>query len=489
MTPHDVRFIFGKELQDRRSIDVYNEVPRRALLEYKRKYGELEAKAVEERLARRKQLKNSTDISNTNKLGASDTDVKNLPSNIGTLALFPQAAQFAETLVPKTSLLSPEEQAFLFFTKMTAEAAKPGATALGAAGAAGEDFIKTRLSQKALESKRAGDVANVASSIFSAIKPKVGAPKSVITDIAKVNGQPKLNAAGKQLYVYTNYGPNGEILGTFEAPKSDASTTVNLGGDEAEKIFGKKKAEGVIKFYEGAGTGDTFKPGVTGQALKASENLNKLQTIEAFLLDPEVKTGVLQDQINAAKLILNRIGFTDFDETAIGKAQNAESLTSAMVLESVSQMKGALSDKELGFLQGMQARIGNTKVGNYLILLSAKHALRKNLEWNDFFKKFKADRNIDPDASALSMGTDTKSNLKLAETLRSKWENFIAKDRDNMYEFLKKDAEKFVNDLAAQGRSDDEIAQAYQDKYTFMDGNKRINALELVEGIFNRTNR
>tara|TARA_A100001391_G_scaffold204173_1_gene198823 strand:+ start:1418 stop:2884 length:1467 start_codon:yes stop_codon:yes gene_type:complete len=434
-------------------------------------------------------LKNSTDISNTNKLGASDTDVKNLPSNIGTLALFPQAAQFAETLVPKTSLLSPEEQAFLFFTKMTAEAAKPGATALGAAGAAGEDFIKTRLSQKALESKRAGDVANVASSIFSAIKPKVGAPKSVITDIAKVGNQPKLNAAGKQLYVYTNYGPNGEILGTFEAPKSDASTTVNLGGDEAEKIFGKKKAEGVIKFYEGAGTGDTFKPGVTGQALKASENLNKLQTIEAFLLDPEVKTGVLQDQINAAKLILNRIGFTDFDETAIGKAQNAESLTSAMVLESVSQMKGALSDKELGFLQGMQARIGNTKVGNYLILLSAKHALRKNLEWNDFFKKFKADRNIDPDASALSMGTDTKSNLKLAETLRSKWENFIAKDRDNMYEFLKKDAEKFVNDLAAQGRSDDEIAQAYQDKYTFMDGNKRINALELVEGIFNRTNR
>ena len=62
MTPHDVRFIFGKELQDRRSIDVYNEVPRRALLEYKRKYGELEAKAVEERLARRKQLRNETDM-------------------------------------------------------------------------------------------------------------------------------------------------------------------------------------------------------------------------------------------------------------------------------------------------------------------------------------------------------------------------------------------------------------------------------------------
>jgi len=431
------------------------------------------------------------DISNTNKLGASDTDVKNLPSNLGTLALFPQAAQFAETLVPKTTTISPEEQAFLFFTKMAAEASKPGATAIGAAGEAGQDLVKTRIAQKALESKRAGDVASVASSIFSAIKPKVGAPKSVITDIAKdvTTNKPKVNAAGKQLYVYTNYGPNGEILGTFEAPKSDASTTVNLGGDEAEKIFGKKKAEGVIKFYEGAGTGDTFKPGVTGQAIQASDNLNKLQTIKAFLLDPEVQTGVLQDQINAGKLLLNRIGFTDFDETAIGKAQNAEALTSGMVLESVSQMKGALSDKELGFLQSMQASIGNTKVGNYLILLSAEHGLRKNLEWNDFFKKFKADRNIDPDASALSMGTDTKSNLKLAETLRSQWENFIAKDRDNMYEFLKKDAEKFVNDLRDKGATNDEVAQAYQDKYTFMDKGKRVDAIELVEGIFNRTNR
>ena len=160
-----------------------------------------------------------------------------------------------------------------------------------------------------------------------------------------------------------------------------------------------------------------------------------------------------------------------------------------MVLESVQQMKGALSDKELTFLQEMQGSVGNTKIANYLILLGAKHGLRKNLEWNDFFKKFKEERNLDPDASPLSMGTDTKSNLKLAETLRSKWENYVVKDRDNMYEFLKKDADKFVNDLEAQGKSDDEIATAYQNKYTFMDKGKRVDSLQLVESIFNRINR
>jgi len=434
---------------------------------------------------------NSKDISNTDKLGASDTNIKDLPNNLGSLAFFPSAQKFAESLVPQAARISPEEQAFLFFTKMAAESSKPGATAIGAAGEAGQELVKNRIAQKALESKRAGDVASVASSIFSAIKPKVGAPKSVITNIATdvTTGDPKVNAAGKQLYVYTNYDANGTVLGTFEAPKSDASTTVNLGGDEAEKIFGKKKAEGVIKFYEGAGTGDTFKPGVPGQAIKAVDNLTKIETIEAFLLDPEVITGYGQQSINKGKQLLNRIGFGNFNEQAIGKAQSAEALTSQMVLESVQQMKGALSDKELSFLQEMQGTVGNTKIGNYLILLGAKHGLRKNLEWTDFFKKFKEGRNIDPDASPLSMGTDTKSNLKLAETLRSKWENYVVKDRDNMYEFLKKDADKFVNDLEAQGKSDDEIALAYQNKYTFMDGDTRVNSLELVESIFNRINK
>ena len=62
-------------------------------------------------------------------------------------------------------------------------------------------------------------------------------------------------------------------------------------------------------------------------------------------------------------------------------------------------------------------------------------------------------------------------------------------EMDGEEESEDEEVEDRVDDLEAQGRSEDEIAQAYQDKYTFMDGNKRVNALELVEGIFNRTNR
>tara|TARA_E500000305_G_C3888720_1_gene173214 strand:- start:181 stop:642 length:462 start_codon:yes stop_codon:yes gene_type:complete len=151
-------------------------------------------------------------------------------------------------------------------------------------------------------------------------------------------------------------------------------------------------------------------------------------------------------------------------------------------------MKGALSDKELGFLQSMQANIGNTKAGNYLILLSAKYGLQKNLDWQSFFNKFKEENEITMDASPLYMGDTSKEDVKLAAKLKLSWENHLLKDRDSMLEFLEKDAQSFIDNLESQGYNEDEITEEYQKKYTFLDkDNKRIDALEMVQGIFNRT--
>ena len=437
-----------------------------------------------------KKNRKSTDISNTNKFGASDTDPKDLSSNIGTLALFPQATQFAEALVPKTNLLSPEEQAFLFFTKMTAEAAKPGATALGAAG---EDFIKTRLSQKALETKRAGDVASVASSIFSAIKPKVGVPQTVITGVAlDDNNQPRVNDAGKGIFKYTTYGPNGEVLGTFEASKSDQSVNVTTTMGVKEKLElkqGEKQLDSLNTFYDGDGKKDGIK-GVIAQGIAANQNLSRLNEIETFLKDEELETGILEDKINRGQLLLNRFGF-DFDEKAISKSENLEKLTNEMVLESVAQMKGALSNKELDFLRAIQVNIGNTKTGNLLILLGAKHGLRKNLEWNDFFNKFKKDNNIQEFRQPMSMSDDFNKNIELATKLKTQWENYLNTERPNMYQAMRAEADEFVNKLQKEGKSEDEIEKAYKDKYMFKPSPKAepIDMLEFIEGIFNRTNR
>ena len=282
------------------------------------------------------------------------------------------------------------------------------------------------------------------------------------------------------------------VLGTFEASKSDQSVNVTTTMGVKEKLElkqGEKQLDSLNTFYDGDGKKDGIK-GVIAQGIAANQNLSRLNEIQTFLEDEELETGILEDKINRGQLLLNRFGF-DFDEKAISKAENLEKLTNEMVLESVAQMKGALSNKELDFLRAIQVNIGNTKTGNLLILLGAKHGLRKNLEWNDFFNKFKKNNNIQEFRQPMSMSDDFNKNIELATKLKTQWENYLNTERPNMYQAMRAEADEFVNKLQKEGKSEDEIEKAYKDKYMFKPSPKAepIDMLEFIEGIFNRTNR
>ena len=103
-------------------------------------------------------------------LGASGTNPNNLNPQLGALAPY---LNLMESAYPQQNLLSPEEQAFLFFTKMAEESSKPGATAIGAAGSAGQEFLKTRMAQKQIDATRNKDILTGAVSLSAALnKPK-----------------------------------------------------------------------------------------------------------------------------------------------------------------------------------------------------------------------------------------------------------------------------------------------------------------------------
>tara|TARA_R110002126_G_scaffold237618_2_gene381094 strand:- start:189 stop:1757 length:1569 start_codon:yes stop_codon:yes gene_type:complete len=103
-------------------------------------------------------------------LGASGTNPNNLDPQLGALAPY---LNLMESAYPQQNLLSPEEQAFLFFTKMAEESSKPGATAIGAAGSAGQEFLKTRMAQKQIDATRNKDILTGAVSLSAALnKPK-----------------------------------------------------------------------------------------------------------------------------------------------------------------------------------------------------------------------------------------------------------------------------------------------------------------------------
>tara|TARA_R100000654_G_scaffold13334_1_gene29030 strand:+ start:9403 stop:10695 length:1293 start_codon:yes stop_codon:yes gene_type:complete len=418
--------------------------------------------------------------SNTNMNNLNQGALSNLPSNLQ------QASLLATALTPARKPIDPALLSLLYFSELGKQASQPGATALGAASSAAVTpaayLLKDRQAQADADKTRATLTASLAGSL----KPKTGAPRVVNMGPAMDDGgKQKTDAQGGLLFKFNVYTPDGNVESSYEAPKT-SGTTVNIdSGKKMDEEFGKRTVTGLFSFFDGQGTGQNKQPGVIDKSLKASQDLGLLNQIKSLM--DKTQTGFGQSTINTGKKLLNRFGF-DFDSNAIGIGENLESLSSGMVLQSVSQMKGALSDKELAFLSSMQVSLGNTKAGNYLILLSAERGIKKNLAWNQFFKDFKEENNIDPDATWNSMGSNSKENIKLAQKLQTKWQDELVKDQRNIYQFLVDDKKQFVEKLRDQGADLDTIRNQVKNKYFFTnDEGKSVDALKFIKPIFDTT--
>jgi len=391
-----------------------------------------------------------------------------------------------DKIVPDRKPIDPAMLALIGFSKMAEASSKPGATALGGFGSGIQAGVGVKLKDDAAQQANEQAKMKVGLSLASALKPKTGVPKTVQVGVSMGgDGKPLYDKNKNLLYNYETYNVNGSLIGSFQAPKGSGSgpkISINTKENTTDKEYGKLRVQNLFNFYDGSGSGANRQPGVTDKAVKASGDLSKINTIRAFLNNAE--TGALQPSINQGKKLLNRFGF-DFDETQIGLGDSLQSLTSGMVLQSVSQMKGALSDRELGFLQSMQASIGNTKAGNYLILLTAEKGLKKNLKWNDFFRDFRKREEIPDGASPTAMGSSVQENLQLGEKLRAEWKNFLIKDEKNLYDFLVQDKNKFILDLRNKGFEPEQVQEAVQKKYFFSDSDGRLtDALKFIKPMF-----
>lgn len=391
-----------------------------------------------------------------------------------------------DKIVPDRKPIDPAMLALIGFSKMAEASSQPGATALGGFGSGIQAGVGAKLKDDTLQQANEQAKMKVGLTLASALKPKTGVPKTVQVGVATgTDGKPLYDKNKNLLYNYQTYNVDGNIIGSFQAPKGSGNApkiSINTKEDTTDKEYGKLRVQNMFNFYDGSGSGANKLPGISEKAVKASGDLSKIGTIRSFLNNAD--TGFGQSTINAGKKLLNRFGF-DFDETQIGLGDSLEALTSGMVLQSVSQMKGALSDRELGFLQSMQANIGNTKAGNYLILLTAEKGLKKNLKWNDFFKDFKEREEIPEGTSPTAMGKNTQESLKLGEKLRTEWNKFLIEDEKNLYDFLVQDRKDFVKDLRGKGFEPDAIRKAVKQQYFFTDSDgKETDALQFIKPMF-----
>ena len=202
------------------------------------------------------------------KFGASGTNINTLNPKIGALGPY---IQLMEEIYPQTAIYTPEEQAFLFFTKMAEESSKPGATAIGAAGAAGTELMKTKLASKTLEQKRAGDIITGAVGLSTAMK--LGKPSNVMAGEAMYMseeqaleeypqkdypglakqftattedqiGKPIISKAGQPMVIYNTY-QNGVLTGIKLLPQGEIIAKSSRSGGKAVYVA-EDKAEDYI---------------------------------------------------------------------------------------------------------------------------------------------------------------------------------------------------------------------------------------------------
>ena len=316
----------------------------------------------------------STNMNNLNQ-GA----LSNLPSNLQ------QASLLATALTPQRKPMDPALLSLLYFSELGKQASVPGATALGAASSAAVTPAAYLLKDRQAQADDAKTRATLTASLAGALKPKTGAPKTVEMGPALDSaGKAKVDDKGSPLFKYNVYNVDGTVQSSFEAPRK-SGISIDVGKKGQEK-FQEVLASNNAKAFAGH--------------LDASDKAQGSLTTVGQLLDivasPDFTSGPFQSFMLPLKSFALSFGLIGQDDKTIDNIASAElfrAKTYELALAAVSKMKGALSDRELGFLQAQQASLSATPAGNRLLLVMQKQQLNKAAAFRDYVNNWAKENN------------------------------------------------------------------------------------------------
>ena len=316
----------------------------------------------------------STNMNNLNQ-GA----LSNLPSNLQ------QASLLATALTPSRKPMDPALLSLLYFSELGKQASQPGATALGAASSAAVTPAAYLLKDRQAQADDAKTRATLTASLASALKPKTGAPKTVEMGPALDSaGKAKVDDKGSPLFKYNVYNVDGTVQSSFEAPrKSGISIDVGKKGQEKfQEVLASNNAKAFAGHLDASD--------------KAQGSLTTVGQLLDIVADPDFTSGPYQSFMLPLKSFALSFGLIGQDDKTIDNIASAElfrAKTYELALAAVSKMKGALSDRELGFLQAQQASLSATPAGNRLLLVMQKQQLNKAAAFRDYVNNWAKENN------------------------------------------------------------------------------------------------
>ena len=297
------------------------------------------------------------------------------------------AYELAQLLTPAPREISGPELALQFFSNMAANASQPGSTVLSSAASAIKPTADEYIRQVEANRKSREATGPLAVSLAKALKP-AKATKPTIGGYTLVKDIPGVGKAGDPLTMTNVLAEAFVAKHGISSIKEFKTPLVNIGD----------KAEG--KFREVLATGSANAFVEYGKAAENSvQTITDLNTMfemisglsgDGDITDDMLATGPIQELTLGIRNLAVSLGIGGVDmDTDVSNALAFKSLVNKVTLGTVAQLKGPLSEKELGFLQAVQPLLGNTVNGNKLIILIQKHAAEKAVNYGKFVSEWR----------------------------------------------------------------------------------------------------
>ena len=349
-------------------------------------------------VARREQLEKMTNASApisaaTNASTQLDVGAAGDPSAVAQSqygALGPQNIQayldLAKGIIPPRPETDPALYSLMFFTKMAEEASKPGATAIGAGGAAGGALVDTLLEERKQERAEAIGTAGLGIQLASALaKPRTlkagalrGEQARYMTEAEArkyfVNKGLSADSPNLQRLLDTVVPTDESMLGQPVVREDnflefipvikgneiiDFNVSIATGGAKP------RSADYYIKRMAELASGEGFAGATMESIPKVQQALDTLMT--------GVKTGIVESALLGIKQTYAEVMGQDYDPNITG-LQDLESISFYLAPKMRPKGSGSTSDMEFKAYQKAIVAIQKTPLGNYVSLYTFKKA-------------------------------------------------------------------------------------------------------------------
>jgi hypothetical protein len=312
-----------------------------------------------------------------NTFGAAGTDLSQLPQGalgaLGGSDTLQRAFDLANIMTPKAQEFDPALAALLYFTEMGKQASQPGATLLGSVVGSGQAPAAYMMQLEQDKREREAGIGKTAIGLAGALKPKTGPPTTVeMGPATDAQGNPVLDKDGKPMFEYAVFGPDGVKQSTFNAPRKGGGVNITTGeGSPFGVALGKKQAEDFDSLVKASRT--------------ANDSLNTMQNLFALLDTENFKSGGLTNALLPLRSLAVSFGVASSEEVdAVANLEAFQAMSQKIVLAALEQLKGALSEKELFFIQELSPGLNKTPEGNRLLLLLTMQQLEKGKRFAPF---------------------------------------------------------------------------------------------------------